>query len=1524
MEHMLELTAQDFENALNTRRPLSETYEEHVQVNRHQYQITIKNVKINEAVCIVSRDQRHSVCFINCIFEKAVEIQKDRYSFQGFKIEECTFQGRLNIGAHFSEGVQIIGSRFAQKVVIKETTFDKNLHIKEATFLGKVSLAESRINGAINIEGGIFKQGLEINKGSFKSSLTIKGGDFGSVFNLRETIISGNCHLTEIFFREGVKFYKSDLAAIDINNSKFKGLLEVLGGYFDGKMSIHGGTFEQGLHLSEEAKFGSGLSISGGEFWEVVEVSGCQFGSLDIGNAKFKKAFNTSESNFSGKLSITGGKFIGGCNITGGTFDGNFTIENGTFSRGLCISGATFKRAFTVSGGDFLGKAVKLEATTFESDFAIKAGFFKQGIQLEQSTLRSMKVEGGEFCKSFAITGSDFHRDVNIQEGDFQGGLNILSGSFSEDLVFDGGTYQAPVVITDGNFKKEKKVVPHRDDHYGREKERVIDPGTIRIREGSFEEGLKVEATPKGIFRKLVIGGGHFGKEVSIEGTSFINGLEVKSGSFGQGLGIRHGSFGETLEILQEASFGETVAIAHTTFASDFLIKGGEFSNGLELNACTLKGLFAVSGGKFRNKCLTMTNTIFSSKCLIKSGDFHQGLKIQTCTFEQWLQVSGGEFYSTSLGLSGGESLNISDTKVMGNCLVEGGTFNESLAIAKSIFKDVFEISDAHLLGKEVDIQDSHFEGDFVMKKKSIYSSEDIEIALNLLGNTFRQYFSLMRNKRQEQEKVGNDPLSFHKSKELDVTYIPFRTDIVACVFIQPLVIGYEAHQEDCTIFGSTFEQGLDIQHSSFNGRFELVGSQVKGALNIENSHFFQSTAIVSTEVSQGITLLEGSCKETFLMRAVDTKQGLHIWGERPPTDTTTAVPSLPEEVPKETIPANDPQFKSMVIEASCFGGEVQVTQAHFSGKFSLQGGIFSEQLSIAQCTFGQAFQLEGGKFQAGVYLENTTFRGALEVWGGAIKQFVLAKGNQFESPVQVSGGEIEQLTINTGIFEEPLMFTGKAHISQLTLVAGSFEQGLWFTGATLGTIAQGEEMAQVCFDLQNGRFDEAICIAGGTFLNEVNIVQGSFDKGLLIKDGVFEKELKVQGGTFGQGLHISGGVLDQVSIEGGRFEQKTTISGGKFSGRMVLKGGHFLEEWQISGGVFLQDVLLEDGKFDKTIQVSGGAFTQSVCISNGEYHNIDIDNRPTPGAFIHRLVFELATKISSQVMIKTGAKINELRFAQGIASSGMVYVQAIKLNQLTISNFTNKGTFELTAIRAQAHEHCLAGKGYKMKETAKPSQISLTESNLDNIIFNDVDFNSFDTIEIEAAKLNLISTIDRHFPTKKGKIKSRGKAKDTAKKIAEIYSQLYVAMQKQGYKTQEMEYYATFLYWECRAVRWKRKEVGKWLALSLHRRSTSFGRSWARGILWFFVFGLLMYFLYIHHLDWDQATAIPMPWQRWDTIGVHAQYYLTFINPIRKGSIIAGSNVGATVLLIDYLWRIILGYLTYQTITAFRRFGRK
>lgn len=212
---------------------------------------------------------------------------------------------------------------------------------------------------------------------------------------------------------------------------------------------------------------------------------------------------------------------------------------------------------------------------------------------------------------------------------------------------------------------------------------------------------------------------------------------------------------------------------------------------------------------------------------------------------------------------------------------------------------------------------------------------------------------------------------------------------------------------------------------------------------------------------------------------------------------------------------------------------------------------------------------------------------------------------------------------------------------------------------------------------------------------------------------------------------------------------------------------------------------------------------------------------------------------------------------------------------------------------------------------------VSVKSSNLGKTDFINCDF-SKGQLEFENSKITEAFFSETDFPKA---IYNNGARNYSQAQLA--FGQLATAFQKQGDNVRMLEYNSRELEAHYNTINWLTRDIFKKINLWLNFVSNNFGRYWARGILFSFGMGLLFFSFLLISTD---AYHLGLPSLDFGLVPA----FLKFMNPIRFiDTETLFAKQPAIVLnewsyFWDFLGRIFVTYGFYQTIQAFRRYGKK
>ncbi|KYG83257.1 hypothetical protein [Roseivirga echinicomitans] len=560
---------------------------------------------------------------------------------------------------------------------------------------------------------------------------------------------------------------------------------------------------------------------------------------------------------------------------------------------------------------------------------------------------------------------------------------------------------------------------------------------------------------------------------------------------------------------------------------------------------------------------------------------------------------------------------------------------------------------------------------------------------------------------------------------------------------------------------------------------------------------------------------------------------------------------------------------------------------------------------------------------------------------------FLLEKDNRVKDQI-IDGidNPFNGIVIKDIVVRVPVRFNSKPVSpvsSRLLFLNAEFQSSLVLSGQFLSDVY-----------LLDGKYHESINFENCRFSGRLVFLGGQFNKGVSFKSGEFVKEVLIIGGTFFSDFDIEGGEFKSFEIHGGEFRQCTQISGGKFEFTLSVSGGEFYKGFEIDGGIFNQGIIISGGTFisdfsisdctlNHSLIISGGNFFDDVVLQDGNYQSIEIKNKL---GFINVLCFLIDLKCEVRIENTT---INVFELSQLIKKSGALYLKKCTVNEFVIDEFENEGKVSIFNLNFKEFITLRNPQGLKI-ETKTPSKLVILDSDLGKLSFFDAKFDKLSQLIISGSKLIDISTTEKHLPlSTETPVFSDEEGTRNPESLAQVYNQLFIVMQRLGNKTQELKYFIEYMKWHKRALFNSNKERFKkawrgilsgdkpvkhiqtlteieWstsASLWLNKTTNKFGVSWIRafGVLLLIAIPLYIFFLvflpnFEIHFGLKYLTS--------SNITFHIAHFLYFLLPIHKFDFVNGVLPDNTSLLIDVISRILVGYMLYQFIAAFRQFGKR
>src|SRR5690606_11531371 len=260
--------------------------------------------------------------------------------------------------------------------------------------------------------------------------------------------------------------------------------------------------------------------------------------------------------------------------------------------------------------------------------------------------------------------------------------------------------------------------------------------------------------------------------------------------------------------------------------------------------------------------------------------------------------------------------------------------------------------------------------------------------------------------------------------------------------------------------------------------------------------------------------------------------------------------------------------------------------------------------------------------------------------------------------------------------------------------------------------------------------------------------------------------------------------------------------------------------------------------------------------------------------------------------------------------TAGSISIENTQINQWYISDFISMGEVSFYNINP-----------FKWEEE---KIIGMHKCNLDDVWFDNVDFDKYQRISLYRTKLaksvftscnfpQEYSSFERFMPIENVHYPER-KSQNHHKDQYEIFLQLKMSLETTGnyFEAQKLQAIA-----HDALIKIKSISTGDKIILNLNSFSNNHGLSIARPLVWFLILSVVTYLSYLLSLGrLFNSNQID-----YNLIG----YYFSFIDITHRNDfLVEKDEFNFFSLTIDYVGKVIFGFLIYQFIAAFRKYGKK
>lgn len=428
------------------------------------------------------------------------------------------------------------------------------------------------------------------------------------------------------------------------------------------------------------------------------------------------------------------------------------------------------------------------------------------------------------------------------------------------------------------------------------------------------------------------------------------------------------------------------------------------------------------------------------------------------------------------------------------------------------------------------------------------------------------------------------------------------------------------------------------------------------------------------------------------------------------------------------------------------------------------------------------------------------------------------------------------------------------------------------------------------------------VVIKGQSIKGEVYLTKSKYTWKFSITDCIFLDAVIFEDAEF----------LKEVFFENVVFKKGFKFNEPNFHGNLICRRLQVDDNIWLHGGKFSKSFFLDVNCDDGIIP------TAAVIIDGGEYNKLVIGSHYSQLRSID--MFTLG--VTGNVFIAGRETIIHNIFIRGLSRHLMLSLEDFHVNSISIASYNSSVKFKIHKIKA-----------YNIPN--QKAEFKVQNSNLGTAEISTLNLKEFDIVNIRDSYLSNVNFVNTHWPTNITSYEQNGsviitntKLEDYYFKSRDTYRQLKYASSKYGdivtsyeFLAKEMEAYRTQLKYKRingRKDWWNNKSerINLWLNMF----SNYYGNNWLKAVGWTLLFNSILFTFYC----WAQGYRIGADWRTFWTL---TAYSFEFLNPLRKADFlehITGRHPAAGAIAIDYTSRIIIAYFVYQTISAFRKFGKR
>lgn len=411
--------------------------------------------------------------------------------------------------------------------------------------------------------------------------------------------------------------------------------------------------------------------------------------------------------------------------------------------------------------------------------------------------------------------------------------------------------------------------------------------------------------------------------------------------------------------------------------------------------------------------------------------------------------------------------------------------------------------------------------------------------------------------------------------------------------------------------------------------------------------------------------------------------------------------------------------------------------------------------------------------------------------------------------------------------------------------------------------------------------------------------------------ESVFSKIIFKQSGEY-ENISFEGEFNNQILFEGKINCKNLFFSSALINNRIDIKKGSY-EYLSFSRSVFNGliwinelDRLDEDDIEIKINRMSihSNLFRKNVSLGDIEIKKLDISNNSFEKLF------------SFNTYRRNDVNLNKVWLSFDGVNQGSIHVEGIDCD-LSLGGMNFGSVVFRNSIFSELHINSFQNKGsVSFFNISSGRRFTIQDSTTGNLEFLNSDINLFNEIviansNIENIRFNqYLKNIRSYSSNPRVGYGIQDKSKNRSN-LRSVYSQLKQIAKREGNIDSLTKYKSL----EFRQLLFDKKMSFDKVLLILNWISNDNGKSWIRGIVFTLLVGLMFYSIYLNVLEVKVDLSTKSFWTD----------YILFISSFPKLVINRYSEFNSiwNVSLVIWLSRIFISYGIYQTIAAFRKFGK-